>query len=139
MLGGLAPIYQGRGAGGTLPQRPSWATVAQTPGVDGSEPRGEGDGADMWGRAVSGCGREEGAAAGLAAVLGRQRCWAGGWRWAERGVQGGRRAGPAWWGARPAEGKPAGRNSRRERKMNFAFFFFQIDFQKHFQIGFEFI
>ena len=34
----------------------------------------EGDGANTRGRAVSGCGREEGAAAGLAAVLGRQRC-----------------------------------------------------------------
>ena len=35
-----------------------------------AEPRGEGDGADKWGRAVSGCGSEEDAAAGLAAVLG---------------------------------------------------------------------
>ena len=37
----------------------------------------EGDGADMRGRAVSGCGREEGAAAGLAAVLGRAARTAG--------------------------------------------------------------
>ena len=64
-----------------------------------AEPRGEGDGADKWGRAVSGCGREEGAAAGLAAVLGRrlagrarlgagggrkQRSWAGAEEWASR-------------------------------------------------------
>jgi hypothetical protein len=35
-----------------------------------AEPRGDGDGADKWGQAVSGYGREEGAAAGLAAVQG---------------------------------------------------------------------
>jgi len=68
----------------------------------------------------------------LAAVLGRQRCWASGWRWAKRGMQGGRRAGPARWGAGPAEGKPAGRNSRREREENDSFFSFSTIFQIHF-------
>ena len=73
----------------------------------------EGDGADTRGRAVSGCGREDDAAAvariklGWRGLLGRARRAAGGWRWAERGVRLGwrqalgraRRKGEASWAA----------------------------------------
>jgi len=52
----------------------------------------EGDGADTRARAVSGCGREDDAAAVARGLLGRAReSWAGaacGWRWAERGKAG---------------------------------------------------
>ena len=51
--------------------------------------REEGDAADTRGWAVSGCEREEGAAAGLAAALGRavrkgEASWAAGGSWASR-------------------------------------------------------
>jgi len=79
----------------------------------------EGDGADTWGRAVSGCGREEGAAAGLAAVLGRTARTAG-----LAAVLGhAARKGEASWAGRR---KACGPKSRRggEENDSFLFFFF---------------
>ena len=97
----------------------------------------EGDGADTWARAVSGCGREDDAAAvarvklGWRGLLGRARHAAGGWCWAERGARE-----EASWAAgrkRPAEGRPTGRNEEGRGENEFCiFFFFHMDFQKHF-------
>jgi len=91
----------------------------------------EGDGADTRARAVSGCGREDDAAAvarvklGWRGLLGRARRAAGGWRWAERGARGRR--------ARLGEelGLRAENQEGRENKFCI-FFFFHMDFQKHF-------
>ena len=74
----------------------------------------EGDGADTRGRAVSGCGREDDAVVvariklGWRGLLGRAR------HEGEASYAGGRT-------------RPAGRNEEGRGKMNFAFFFFQID------------
>ena len=95
-----------------------------------AEPRGEGDGADKWGQAVSGCRREEGAAAGLAAVLGRRLAGR-----ARLGAGGGRKQ-RSWadaeeWASRPKELGHV-QKSRREGKMDSSFFSFSTLFQIHF-------
>jgi len=105
-----------------LLQRPAWAVA---------EPRGEGDGADKWGQAVSGCGREEGAAAGLAVVLGRRLAGR-----ARLGAGGGRKqrrwAGAEEWARRPKE-LGHGPKIKKGGKNGFFFFnFFSTLFQIHF-------
>ena len=95
-------------------------------------------GTDMWARAIS-CREREGAATVAGRSWAMQRKTARlGWAGPRRGrgeKRAGRRRELGWRGE---ERRPAGRKSRREGKMDFVFFF-QIDFQKHFQIGFEFI
>ena len=59
--------------GGALPRYQSWAAVAARPGAGGSELRGDEDGADRRGRAVSDCGEGSGGGCGQAVRLG----WAG--------------------------------------------------------------
>ena len=95
-----------------------------------AEPRGEGDGADKWGQAVSGCGREEGAAAGLAVVLGRRLAGR-----ARLGAGGGRKqrrwAGAEEWASRPKE-LGHGPKIKKGGKNGFFFFFFFYTFPNPF-------
>ena len=136
--GGSAPLNRGRGAGGA----PTTHDV------------GGGCSCIRRRRAVSshagGRGRHRQAGPGrqrLGKGEARQllRCWASGGA-GPRSAQGGGELG--WQGASRELGhgrelaqqkeRPTGRNEEGREKMNFAFFF-QTDFQKHFQIGFEFI
>ena len=55
---------------GTLPRRASWPAVAAAPGAGGSELRGDEDGTDRRGRAVSVCGEGSGGGCGQAVRLG---------------------------------------------------------------------
>ena len=65
--------------GGALPRYQSWAAVAARPGAGGSELRGDEDGADRRGRAVSVCEEGSGGGCGQAVWLGRAaRGWAAG-------------------------------------------------------------
>ena len=100
----------------------------------------EGDGADTRARAVSGCGREDDAAAvarvklGWRGLLGRARRAAGGWRWAERGKRGGELG---WGGKGRGElgRRLPGNSSRAENKEGEEVFIFLFIFQTNFPKG----
>ena len=76
MRAGLGCYLTGPRSGGTLPRRPSWATVAAALGAGGSEPRGDEDSADKRGPGVSGWGGAWAAVATRPFGWARPRCWA---------------------------------------------------------------
>jgi len=108
-----------RGGGGTLPRRTSWATVAAAPGAGGSELRGEEDGTDRRGRAVSVCGEGSGGGCGQAERGARLGCW----RWAERGGEVSWAEGKLGCGGR-REGQRAEIQEGRGKNDSFLFFFY---------------